>query len=79
MVFTYFDTSASTKNRVSFPKLCLYKSCIFTYFSIFQTLSGLFEYVKRVSHIRSFLEKGYVSVLPYPAKPCGVLLAYLLP
>lgn len=54
MVFTYFDTSASTKNRVSFSKLCLYKSCIFAYFSIFQTLSGLFEHVKRVSHFKSY-------------------------
>ena len=35
--------------------------------------------VKPVSHIMSFLEKGYVLVLPYPAKPCGVLPAYLLP
>lgn len=51
--------------------------CLFSQYS--KHCLDYFEYVKRVSHIRSFHEKGHVSVLPYPAMPCVVLPAYLLP
>ena len=58
LIFTNFDISTGTKagtKKQSLVSETLYINRVFAYFSIFQTLSGLFEYVKRVSHFLAML------------------------